>query len=271
MEKNNLEINDRTQRYFGTAYEQIKNEKVLVIGAGAVGSEVVKNLVMLGIGTIYLVDFDLVSMSNLNRCVFFRPEDHEKTYKVHAIQREVQKIWKHVNIIPYPMSLENAPEEIWDVPLVILAVDNNEARYYANILLLSLDNPPFVINGAMGRNFVEIQTLLPKETACLLCTWSQSYKDALLKKIIRESCSDFFEKTVEKFPSISVLNSILGGIISSEAVKILLGYKMWQETKQWQKEQEPFLGKMWRYNIQNHEFILAPIHKNPACIEVLCK
>lgn len=265
------DIADRTKKYLGTNYNNLRNQKILVVGAGAVGTEVVKNLVMLGIKTIYLVDFDLVSLSNLNRCVFFRPEDHNKTYKVYAIKREVEKNWTQSNIIPFPVSLQDAPDEIWDVPLVIMAVDNNEARYYANLRILSLENTPFVINGAMGKNFVEVQSLYPKETACLLCTWSKEYMDGLFHQMVKETCSQFFEKTVEKFPSISVLNSLLGSIMVSEAIKILMGRNQWLKTHQWSKEHTPFLGKLWRYDIQNNEFSLSNLYPNPACVEISCR
>lgn len=86
------DVHDRTRRYFGkSVHSQIRKQTVLVIGAGAVGNEVVKNLMMLGLSKIFLVDDDVVELSNLNRCVFFRPEDCEKkTPKVLAVKREVE-------------------------------------------------------------------------------------------------------------------------------------------------------------------------------------
>ena len=154
-------IEDRTQRYYGKFYNDLQKQKVLVIGAGAIGTEVVKNLAMLGIRHIYLVDFDKVSISNLNRCVFFKPEDNGNTYKVDAIAREVKARWKQIEIIPYQLPIQETPDEIWDVPVVILAVDNNQARYYTNMRILSSNNATFIINGAMGKSFIEIQVLLP--------------------------------------------------------------------------------------------------------------
>ena len=54
--------------------ERIKNAKILVVGAGALGNEVLKNLALLGLGKIFLIDFDLIQNSNLSRSVLFRAE-----------------------------------------------------------------------------------------------------------------------------------------------------------------------------------------------------
>lgn len=262
---------DRTRRYFGNFYERLGRESVLVVGAGAVGTEVVKNLAMLGVQKIHLVDFDRVSLSNLNRCVFFKQADHGVTYKVEAIRREVEAVWPHTKILPYAMALQDAPEEIWNVPLVILAVDNNEARYYANMRLLSSPTPPFLVNGAMGRTFVEVEVLLPGETACLLCTWSAQYLDSLFHKMVKESCEQFFQESLERFPAISVLNSILGGIMAGEAAKILVGLSRWRKEKLWEDEHIPFLGERLRYDVKTHDFSLAKAIANPQCVEIFCR
>ena len=55
--------------------EKIANAKVLVVGVGALGNEVIKNLVLLGIGTLYIIDYDTIEPSNLNKSVLFRESD----------------------------------------------------------------------------------------------------------------------------------------------------------------------------------------------------
>ncbi|NUM34663.1 MAG: ThiF family adenylyltransferase [Candidatus Brocadiae bacterium] len=263
------DIEDRTRRYFGDFYKILASHSVLVIGAGAVGTEVIKNLVMLGIKSLHLVDFDKVSLSNLNRCIFFKPEDHEKVYKVDAIARELRHSWPSLDLKTYPVSIQEAPEEVWNVPLVILAVDNNEARYYTNLRLLSQET--FLINGAMGRTFIEAEVLLPGETACLLCTWSQEYIHALFHKMVKENCDQFFQKSSERFPAISVLNSILGGIMAGEAAKILIGLSRWKAEKKWEEDHVPFLGNRLRYDLSSQEFSMGKLTKNPHCVEIFCR
>lgn len=268
LEDNDKE--DRTRRYFGDFYERLSRHSVLVIGAGAVGTEVIKNLIMLGIKSLHLVDFDKVSLSNLNRCIFFQPQDHENVYKVDAISREIRKSWPSVDIKTYPVSIQDAPEDVWNVPLVVLAVDNSEARYYTNLRLLSENKETFLINGAMGRTFLEAEVLLPEQTACLLCTWSKEYIHALFHKMVKENCDQFFQKTSERFPAISVLNSILGGIMAGEAAKILVGLSRWKKEKKWEDDHIPFLGQRLRYDISKQEFSLAKITINPECVEIFC-
>lgn len=262
---------DRTRRYFGDAYQKLQQYPILVIGAGAVGTEVVKNLVMLGIQTIYLVDFDKVSASNLNRCIFFTPEDHGKTYKVDAIARSVHSTWPKTQIIPYHVAIQDAPDEVWQVPVVIVAVDNNEARYHCNLRVLSASQPPFVINGAMGRTFFEVQLLLPGQTACMVCNWSQEYLDSMFRRLVRESCDQFFTKTIEKFPAISVLNSMVGAIIASETTKILVGLERWNTEHTWIPEYRPILGQALRYDISTYECTVGKLTANPLCVEVFCR
>ena len=254
---------DRTKRFFGEDHEKLVGSKVLVIGAGAVGNEVIKNLAMLGIQEIHVVDFDLVSTSNLNRCVFFRKEDHNRVHKVDAIKREIQLMYDNIQIHPYAVPIQEAPESIWEIPLVIVAVDNNEARYYTNLRCFSVNPTPFVINGAMGRTFYEVQVLKPKQTACMTCLWSQQYWENMFQRLVRENCDAFFFRSAERFPAISVMSSLVGAIIAAEAIKVLVGKQ--------QGDLKPQLGKSIRYDIRTHESSCGKIYRNPKCGEVFCR
>ena len=262
---------DRSKRYFGELYPRLQRYPILVIGAGAIGTEVVKNLVMAGVRHLRLVDFDKVSVSNLNRCVFFRPSDHDRSYKVDAIAREVRSICPDAELQVYPVAIQEAPDEVWQTPVVVVAVDNNEARYYINLRCLAMEQPPFLVNGAMGRTFFETQVLLPGQTACMICPWSQAYLDQLWRKMVRQSCDQFFFETVEKFPAISFLNSLAGAVMASETVKILVGLAEWRETGQWEAEHVPILGQRLSYDLRGHEFSVGAIYPNPQCAEIFCR
>lgn len=262
---------DRSRRYFGEQYDRLQRHPVLVVGAGAVGCEVVKNLVMVGVRRIHLVDFDKVSASNLNRCVFFRPADHNKVYKVDAIAREVRANWPDVELSCYPLPIQEAPDDVWQAPVVLVAVDNNEARYHINLRAFACPRPPFLVNGALGRTFCEVQVLRPGETACLVCTWNAAYVEQMWKKMVRQKCDEFFFETVEKFPAISFLNSLTGAMMASETVKILLGLEMWQNERRWLEEQVPIIGQSLRYDIRGPEFSLGTVYTNPQCAEIFCR
>src|SRR6185369_7975526 len=79
--------------------EKIRAAKVLVVGAGAIGNEVLKNLALLGVGRIWVIDLDEIEDSNLTRSILFRHEDCGKS-KAIAAAEEVRNINPDVNITP---------------------------------------------------------------------------------------------------------------------------------------------------------------------------
>lgn len=70
---------------------KLKASKVLVVGAGAIGNEVVKNLALVGVGTIKVCDMDTIENSNLARCAFFREAD-QGFYKAEVLARRAQEL-----------------------------------------------------------------------------------------------------------------------------------------------------------------------------------
>ena len=78
---------DRQERIRGWDQQRLRDSKVLVFGAGAIGNETLKNLALLGIGHIYIVDFDTISTSNLSRTILFRRCDKGKYKAKVAAQR----------------------------------------------------------------------------------------------------------------------------------------------------------------------------------------
>ena len=84
---------ERSKRIAWVDMEKIQRTKVLVIGAGATGNEVLKNLVLSGYKNITIVDMDYVVRSNLNRCLFFSEEDAvNRKFKAEAAAQRIQEI-----------------------------------------------------------------------------------------------------------------------------------------------------------------------------------
>jgi len=263
---------DRTRRWLGANnLETIRQSTVLMIGAGAVGNEVCKNLGLLGIGKIILVDPDKVAASNLNRCVFFRPEDHEGKHKVEAIAERLSELATDTVIEPHPLTIQQASESVWNVDLVLVGVDNHYARYLLNAKNLSLETPRPIVNGAMGKDFVSVEVLAPPQTACLVCSWSKDFMDGVVANEVRTRCDPFFVDTLPRFPMISFITSVVGAVMAWEATRILVGLQQWQTTGQWQKGLEPALGRFIQYNLQRHEITTGPIMPNPRCSETFCR
>ena len=266
------DLEDRTRRYFGTDnLERIKNSTILCVGAGAVGNEVCKNLGMLGVGHIKLVDFDIVSKSNINRCIFFREEDHKKLSKVEAVAKRLPQIAPNTKITPYNTRIEEAPQEVYDADLIIMALDNDYARYMLNFGNLVLEQPLPIVNGAMGRSFLEVEIYLPGKTACAVCLWSEDYYQSIMNHEVRVKCDEFFIETLPKFPMISTLTSIVGGIMSVEATKILISSDGNGRYPNITKGQEPNFGSMIRYDLRTHEMTNGNILPSPKCVDVTCR
>ena len=266
------DIEDRTRRYFGADnLQKIKDSTILCVGAGAVGNEICKNLGMLGVGHIKLVDFDIVSKSNINRCIFFRAGDHKKISKVKALAERLPEVAPNTKITPYECRIEEAPQEVYQADIIIMALDNDYARYMLNYGNLMQEQPIPIINGAMGRSFLEVQVYLPGKTACPVCLWSEDYYRAIMNHQVALKCDEFFIETLPKFPMISTLTSIVGGIMSVEASKVLISMDEMGTYSDVTKGQEPNFGKMIRYDLRNHEFIFGEILANPKCVDVTCR
>ncbi|MHA1442380.1 MAG: HesA/MoeB/ThiF family protein [Candidatus Heimdallarchaeota archaeon] len=265
------DLEDRTRRYYGDKnLTKIKESTILCVGAGAVGNEVCKNLGMLGVGHIKLVDFDMVNKSNINRCIFFRPEDHKTKSKVEAVAERLPEIAPNTKITPYNTRIEEAPLEVYEADMIIMALDNDYARYMLNYGNLMQEKPLPMINGAMGRSFIEVEPYLPGETACAVCLWSEDYYRSIMNHQVLLKCDEFFVETLPKFPMISTLTSIVSGIMSVEASKILISKDDNGGYSDVTKGQEPNFGSMIRYDLRKHEFTFGNILPNPKCVDVSC-
>ena len=276
MDETKIEINyydedrnDRTTRFFGKKeFDKLQNSKILVIGAGAIGNEVIKNLAQLGVKEVKLVDFDKVNKSNVNRCIFFRESDHNKIYKVNAVKERVLEM-STLKVIPYKCRIEEAPEEVWeDLDLIIVGVDNDYARMLINAKLLTIAMEGKyvpIINGAMALTFIECEVLIPGSTACLTCLWTEDYKERLIKTQVVKSCDEFFIEVLPKFPAISTFTSVVGGIMVAEATKLLV------LSEQLDIQSKIGTGYIIRYDLQTYEYSNGPVLRNSRCCEPFCR
>ncbi|WKN30523.1 molybdopterin-synthase adenylyltransferase MoeB [Porifericola rhodea] len=113
--------------------EKLKAAKVLVVGCGGLGAPLLSYLVAAGVGTIGIVDFDVVDKSNLHRQVLFSLEDVGKS-KVETAAKKLNAQNPHVNIIAHNLRLtaENALDIIKDYDIVADGTDNFPTRYLVN-------------------------------------------------------------------------------------------------------------------------------------------
>lgn len=200
---------------------KLATARVLVVGAGALGNEILKNLALLGFGKILVVDLDNIECSNLSRSVLFRPNDIGKSKAATAAQ-SVKAIFPEANVhyidanILYEIGLG-----VFKWADVILAgLDNREARLWINRCAWKMKRP--WIDGAIeGINGVA-RVFLPGQPPCYECTLGET-DWAILER--RMSCNllsrdEMLNGKVATTPTIS---SIIAGVQVQEAVKLLHG------------------------------------------------
>jgi len=260
---------DRQKRIAGWDQEKIKNAKVMVIGAGATGNEVVKNLALCGIGTIYLIDYDLIESSNLSRCILFNYTNSLEKYKADVIKDTCIMLNPEVNVIPIKQELNSIDKDLYKKSDVICScLDNLEARLEANNYAYYY-NVPFVDSG-IDEFFGSIQVVYSgdKDAACLQCGISDKDLEIMWKKFscTGQELNPKNSETERIIASIITTTSIIGGIQSQQVLKILIGLSNFKKFSYWNpKIGEPLIGKQLIYNGITNEFIIISKLKDPNC------
>lgn len=196
----------------------LANAKVLVVGCGALGNEIIKNLAMLGVGNIYVVDMDKVEKSNLTRSILFKREDEGKSKAMIAAQRAYE-INDEINIKYYDGSIFELGLGIFKkMDIVICGLDNREARLFVNqscwkVTTPWVDGAIEVLNG-VARMFIPPYGVDYESTMTEI-----DYK--LLNH--RKSCMLLGIEEIEqgKTPTTPTIASVIGGIEVQEAIKYL--------------------------------------------------
>ncbi|KAK0389805.1 hypothetical protein NLU13_3378 [Sarocladium strictum] len=160
----------------GSLNMSIKKARVLMVGAGGIGCELLKNLVLAGFGEISIVDLDTIDLSNLNRQFLFRHE-HIKKSKALVAKEVAQRFNPKVKIDAHHANIKDSQ---FDVPwfkrftIVFNALDNLEARRHVNKMCLAAD-VPLVESGTTGFNG-QVQVIKKGVTACYDCTPKETPK-----------------------------------------------------------------------------------------------
>lgn len=166
---------DRQRRIWGKkGQERLQEAKILVAGAGGVGSEIIKNLALLGVGTLLIVDMDLIELSNLNRQLLFRKEDIGK-FKAEIAAKRAEELNSKIQINFYNQKLQELPNETYNTAdIFISALDNIPARIFLNQKSVLLNKP--MVDGGSEGFYGHVQVVLPQVTPCLLChdIWSRA-------------------------------------------------------------------------------------------------
>jgi molybdopterin/thiamine biosynthesis adenylyltransferase len=190
---------------FGEAgQEKLKKARVLVAGAGGLGSPVAIYLATAGIGTIRIVDHDTVELSNLNRQVLHW-EENTGERKADSAAAKLGKLNPEITIetVMETITEANVSRLVGDSDLIVDAMDNLPTRYLLNQTAIEKGIPFFhgAVYGFEGR----AMTVIPGKTACLNCL----YHGLTVPR--------------EKLPVIGVTPAVIGCIQATEVIKYLTG------------------------------------------------
>lgn len=201
--------------------QRLAEAKVLLIGVGAIGNEVLKNLALLGIGNVVVVDLDTIENSNLSRSVLFRAEDCGRS-KAEVGATRAREIYPDIHVQPI---VANAVFDLglglyrW-ADVVIGGLDNREARVAINRAAARAGK--VWIDGAIERLDGVARVFDPACGPCYECTMN-----AVDWKMLeaRRSCALLSRSEMEqgKVPTTPTTASVIAGIQCQEAVKYLHG------------------------------------------------
>jgi adenylyltransferase/sulfurtransferase len=195
--------------------------KVLIVGAGALGNEIVKNLALLGIGNILIADMDRVENSNLSRSVLYRESDNGR-FKADVAVESAIAIYPEIRAHAFN---GNVVHDLgmgafrW-ADVIIAGLDNREARLTINRHCHKVNRP--WIDGAIEAIAGTARVFLPGDGPCYECTMSQTDWKLLQA---RRSCNLLSRSEMEqgKTPTTPTIASIIAAVQCQEAVKLLHG------------------------------------------------
>lgn len=197
----------------------LASARVLVVGAGALGNEIIKNLALLGIGRMVIIDFDSIENSNLSRSVLYRSENEGETkaFTAASAARQINPSCK-VAALNADITREVGLGVFRWADIIIGGLDNTDARVAVNRACWKVSKP--WVDGAMESLQGVVRVFTPPEGPCFECTLSDREEQFLAH---RNSCG-FIAREAHRHggaPTTPTTSSVIAGMQVQEAVKIL--------------------------------------------------
>ncbi len=217
----------------------LKSARVLCIGAGGLGSPLALYLAAAGVGTLGMVDFDVVDFTNLQRQIIHSTADVGRK-KLQSATEKIQAINPFVDVVPFETKLTsaNALELFRDFDMVVDGTDNFPTRYLVNDACVLTGKPN--VYGSIFRFEGQVSVFATKEGPCYRCLYPEPPPPGLVP-----SCAEG--------GVLGILPGLVGIMQATEAIKLILG------------KGDPLIGRLLLVDAMGMKFRELKLRKNPDC------
>jgi len=239
---------------------KIRNSTILIAGAGAIGNEVAKNLAMVGVMRLIIVDYDVVELSNVSRMIFFNQSDAGKS-KAKVLAQKLHRRYPRIEIVAYDSALEDIPLGTFlESDVIVCGLDNVASRIFLTSISRKYSIP--MVDGGIAGYQARVQVYAPPDAPCPICPLPSSQYAHLVG--LRNPCDAPVEEA--KTPSLPTSISFVSSIQTQEALKLILGYKDFIESKTWpQYVGEPLKGVLIA-DLKYNRYSNLDLRRNETCI-----
>jgi len=239
---------------------RLREATALVAGAGAIGNEVAKNLAMLGVKRLLVVDNDVVELSNTSRMIFFDREN-QGSNKARVLARNVTSKFPYVETLAWTSTLESLPlEHLLSADVIVCGLDNVLSRIYLSQVCRKYSIP--MVDGGIVGYQGRVQVYAPPDMPCPLCAFPSSDYGRIAG--LRNPCDGPAEET--KIPSLPTTISLVSSIQCQEATKLIIGYPYYSKKGTWPKETgEPLKGIL-MIDLRYNRYGIVGVKRNKSCV-----
>ena len=222
-----------------TGQKRLKNARVLCVGAGGLGSPALLYLAAAGVGTLGIVDFDVVDESNLQRQIIHGQSDIGRS-KAESARDSIREINPYVNVIVHSERLDsdNAMQIFADYDLIVDGTDNFATRYLVNDACVLLGKP--YVWGSIYRFDGQASVFWAEYGPCYRCLYPEPPPPGMVP-----SCAEG--------GVLGVLCASIGSIQVNEAIKVITGIG------------EPLAGRLMIYDALEMTYRSVKVRKDPEC------
>ena len=223
----------------GTGQQKIKDAKVLVVGAGGLGSPAAFYLAAAGVGTLGLVDSDHVDLTNLQRQILHTTEDTGRP-KVDSAREKLEAMNPNVEVKTYNQYLnkDNVEAIIADYDIIVDGVDNFPTRYLLNDACVMAGKP--LVEAGILQFSGQLTTIMPGEGPCYRCIFAEPPKEGAIP-----SC--------QEAGVLGAIAGTIGTLQATEVLKLITGIG------------RPLVGRMLVYDAKDLSFREVEVKKSDNC------